>query len=74
MNGAGTGMNLYISARQAQGFLSAVIAVVLGTTPPPTRRLPTGTTAARATAAKPMASALFAPRSSPICRGSRKKA
>lgn len=46
--------------------LTAVSAVVLGTTTPTTRRLPTGTTTTRTTATTTMASALFAPRSSPF--------
>ena len=48
--------------------LAAVYAVVLGTTTLATRRLPTGTSSARATATATttLASALFAPRSNPI--------
>ena len=46
--------------------LTAVNAVVLGTTTPTTRRLPAGTTTTRTTATTTMASALFAPRSSPF--------
>ena len=40
--------------------LTAVNAVVLGTTTPTTRRLPTGTTTTRTTATTAVASALFA--------------
>lgn len=73
MNGAGTGMDLYIAARQAQvcrSVMAAVDAVVLGTTTLTARRLPSGSASARTSATARMASALFAPRSSPICRGS----
>ena len=71
-NGAGTGMDLYIAARQAQArlrALTAVLAVVLGSAALAARRLPTVTTTTRTSAATSMASALFAPRSSPIWRG-----
>lgn len=62
-------MVAYQAARQVQArrrVLTAVNAVVLGSTTPATRRLPTGTTTTRATATTTMASALFAPRSNPI--------
>lgn len=63
MNGAGTGMVAYQVARQVQArrrALTAVNAVVLGTTTPTTRRLPTGATSSRTSATTTMASALFA--------------
>ena len=46
--------------------LTAVGAVVLGTTTLTTRRLPAGTTTTRTTAATAVAFALFGPRSNPI--------
>ena len=46
--------------------LAAVYAVVLGTSTLTSRRLPTGTAAARTTATAAMAFGLFAPRSNPI--------
>lgn len=64
MNGAGTGMVAYQAERQIQArrrALSAVYAVVLGTTSPAARRLPAGTTTTtRTPAAATLASALFA--------------
>ena len=54
MNGAGTGMDLYIAARQAQvcrSVMAAVDAVVLGTTTLTARRLPSGSASARTSAA-----------------------
>ena len=71
MNGAGTAgvVVVYQVTRQMQArlrALTAVYAVVLGATSLATRGLPTGTTAARASATTSMASALFAPRSNPI--------
>lgn len=69
MNGAGTGMVAYQVTRQIQArrrALSAVNAVVLGTTSPTTRRLPSGSSTSRSTATSPLASALFVPRSNPI--------
>ena len=53
----------YQAERQTQArlrALTAVDAVVLGTTTLATRRLPTGTTAARTPASTTVASALFA--------------
>lgn len=76
MNGAGTGMVTYQARRQMRArrrALTAVTAVVLGTTALATRWLPTGTATTRsATAATrtssttAVASALFASRSNPI--------
>lgn len=69
-------MNLYIAARQAQvcrPVLTAVDVVVLGSAARTTALLPPGA-ASRAAGTTTAASALFAPRSSPIWRGSRKKA
>ena len=63
MNGAGTGMVAYQAERQIQArrrALSAVYAVVLGTTSPAARRLPAGSTSTRTAATASMASALFA--------------
>lgn len=56
-------MVAYQATRQLQArrrALTAVYAVVLGASTPASRRLPTGTTATRTTAATSMASALFA--------------
>lgn len=67
-------MDLYIAARQAQvcrPVLTAVCVVVLGTPTRTTALLPNGSTTTRTTGTtSTAASALFAPRSSPICRGS----
>lgn len=71
MNGAGTGIGrTYQATREAQAWiraLSAVNAVVLGTTTTTTRGLPAGIpTTTRTTAAAAMASALSALQSN-IC-------
>lgn len=62
-NGAGTGMVAYQATRQVLArlrALTAVNAVVLGTTTLAARRLPTGATTTRTTATTAMASGLFA--------------
>ena len=62
-------MVAYQATRQVQArlrALSAVFAVVLGTTTPTSRRLPSGTATTRTSATAVMASAVFAPRSNPI--------
>ena len=77
-NGAGTGIvRTYQAVRLLRARrlgLTACFAVAAGTATTLTARLLAVATAARPSGTTATASALFAPRSSPIWRGSRKKA